>query len=217
MGKFAALLCTALVVWLSACGGESETVEEPLPAKVADTTEPSTSNLAPPTATPETPTDTPVPPTLGAFEIALTQSALTREIATPIPTLSVAEVQFEVLWDGSKCVVGGPEEVPIGNYQFVFKDPFNDVPEQRQDLWISNLIDGHTFQDFIDKQSEPGEYIGKPSWLIHANGMRKWDDEIGAEIVTFDLGLEGEYAIYLGNNTSIWLCRPLMVVKETTE
>ena len=43
MGKFVVLLCAVLIVCLSACGGETDTVEETSPAKVVDIEEPATS------------------------------------------------------------------------------------------------------------------------------------------------------------------------------
>jgi len=182
MGNCAVQLCSVLVVCLAASGGETETIEETEPGEVAAIEEPATSTPLAPTSTTESLTDTPVPLTPNPMQVAMTQSALTREIATPIPTLSIAEVQFEASWDGAKCIVVGPEEVPVGIYEFVFRDN----TDQGQDLWMSHLREGHAYQDVLD-YGKPGEWVPQPSWAVSPLMMREWDDDLDAEIVTISL------------------------------
>ena len=147
---------------------------------------------ATPTPIPPTATLTPVPPTA---------------TLTPVPPI-------EVTFDGTECTVSGPTELPTGDHKFVLKD----LSEQNQVLYVSLLLDGKTYQDLLDLQSEPGEYYPKPRWSVHTTGgMRR--NAKGENVYTFSLDIEGEHAIYLGSAFphSLWFCAPLKVIEAPSE
>ena len=106
------------------------------------------------------------------------QTATPTPPSGPLPGF-VAE-GIEVTFDGIECTVSGPTELPIGEHSFVLKD----LSGQNQVLYVSYLLDGKTFQDFLDEQpNEPDVYLPKPSWVIHtpqlgepikANGGKAW-------------------------------------------
>ena len=135
---------------------------------------------------------------------------------TPIPpTATLTPVPpIEVTFDGTECTVSGPTELPTGDHKFVLKD----LSEQNQVLYVSLLLDGKTYQDLLDLQSEPGEYYPKPSWVVHTKGgMRR--NAKGEHVWTYSLDIEGEHAIYLGSAFphSLWFCAPLKVIEAPSE
>jgi hypothetical protein len=126
---------------------------------------------------------------------------------TPIPPI-------EVIFDGNECTVSGPTELPTGDHSFVLKD----LSGQNQVLYVSHLLDGKTYQDLLDLQSEPGEYVPKPSWVVRAaRGIRR--NAKGERVYTFSLDKEGEHAIYIGSShpLSLWNCAPLWVTEAPSE
>ena len=148
-------------------------------------------------------TPTPIPPT-----------------ATPTPTSeplpeTVAE-GIEVTFDGNECTVSGPTELPIGEHSFFFKD----LSGQNQVLYVSHLLDGHTFQDLLDLQSEPGEYYPRPGWAVHARNLGiEWNESVGAQVYTFSIDYDGEHSIHIGRYSpdSLWFCAPLEVIEAPSE
>lgn len=64
----------------------------------------------------------------------------------------------EVTFDGKGCTYSGPTELVTGDHSFVYKDS-ND---QEQVVWASRIPDGYTYQDELDLQSEPGEFLIYP-------------------------------------------------------
>ena len=78
----------------------------------------------------------------------------------PSPEPVVVEVG-DVIFDGTECTVSGSTELPPGRYSFVLKD----LSEEDVHLFVSRLTDGKTFQDLLDLQSEPGEYVPEQDWL----------------------------------------------------
>jgi len=215
MGKIAALLCAVLVVFLVACAGETETDEEQSPPETAVTLEPPTSTHAPPTATSEPPTDTSVPPTLNAMEIAMTEQALTMEVATPLPTWTpwpTPSTQTEVTWDGNECIVTGPSVVPVGYHEFVWRDHTN----HGYGFAVRYLHEGYTYQDMLDVQGEPGKLFSRPSWVEEIEGSYRRDDSIDAEVFTFHFDQEGNYDIHLWDTNFLWICGGLTAVEKAT-
>ncbi len=131
---------------------------------------------------------------------------------TSIPPTPSLHQPIEVTFDGNECTVSGPTEIPTGNYPFVW----NDLSEQQNtDFWVSRLLDGKTFQDLLDLQSEPGEYFPKPSWVVHSPGYYSFT----AEVWVIILDEVGEHAIYLGgkNPLSIWHCASFQVFEDPSE
>ena len=100
--------------------------------------------------------------------IAAPASATTTMVDTPEPQLTSApETTFvgadiiEVTFDGSACTVTGPDEVSTGVHSFVLLDL---TSEGLADVRTMALQDGYTYQDLLDLQSEPGEYVPIPPW-----------------------------------------------------
>ena len=133
-----------------------------------------------------------------------------KPTATPLALVEAIEVTF----DGNECIVTGPTELPTGEHSFLLKD----LSGQAQVLYVPHLLDGKTFQDMVDLQSEPGVYYPKPSWCIHAEATREWIAE-GEDLYTFYLNKEGEHAILLGSwyPLSLWFCAPLKVMEAPSE
>ncbi len=107
--------------------------------------------------------------------------------------------------------MSGPTELPVGEHQFILKN----LSGQTVDLWVSHLLDGKTFQDMLDLQSEPGEYVPPPSWVVLAiKRGTEWNESKGEKVYTF-LVEEGENVIDIGINypASLWLCAPLKVIE----
>ena len=157
------------------------------------------------TATVAPATNTPIPPT-----------------ATPAPippTASPAPAQrplIEITYDGTGCTVTGSDEVPTGRQTFLL----NDLTKENVTLYVSILLEGHTYQDVLDPQSEPGVYYQKPSWVVYAvRRPPEWDGPVDGELHAFTLSEAGEYAIYVGSSipSSLWFCRPLFVVQAPSE
>ena len=77
------------------------------------------------------------------------------------------------------------------------------------EIWPARLEDGKTFQDLLDKQSEPGEYVPRPDWAVQSF---KFSSD--RQVWTINLDKAGEYAIGVGgyNPDSLWFCAPLIKV-----
>ena len=156
-----------------------------------------------PAATTVSPTDTPT-------VIPLTPEPTSESLPKYDPNTIL------VTFTGDECTVSGPTELPTGNNTFVLKD----LSGQYHELYVSILLDGHTYQDVLDLQSEPGEYVPKPRWVVHTLKIeRAWNESNGEEVYTFRFYREGEHAIYIGSYSplSIWHCGPLMVVESPSE
>jgi len=155
-----------------------------------------------PTPTPLPPTPTPMPPT----------PTLLPGTPTPVPPTPTPIV---VTFDGNDCTVTGPTELPTGEHSFLLKD----LSGQRQVLYVSHLLDGKTFQDMLDLQSEPGEWYPKPSWVIHPGRRPTERIAEGEHLYTFVLNKEGEHSIelYASSPRSLWFCAPLKVMEAPSE
>lgn len=131
---------------------------------------------------------------------------------TSIPPTPSLHQPIEVTFDGNECTVSGPTEVPMGNYPFIW----NDLSEQQNtDFWVSRLLDGKTFQDALDLQSEPGEYYPKPSWIVHVPAYYSFKAEVWIVV----LENVGEHAVYVGGYkpNSLWFCAPIQVIEAPSE
>jgi len=69
--------------------------------------------------------------------------------------------KLEVTFDGKECTYSGPTEFVTGDHSFVYEDS----SDQEQVVWASRILDGYTYQDELDLQSEPGEYFDIPSFI----------------------------------------------------
>ena len=152
------------------------------------------------------PSAQPIPPT---------PTSTSLPTPTPTPTSLPTPTPIVVTFDGNECTVSGPTELPTGEHSFLLKD----LSGQRQVLYVGHLLDGKTFQDLLDRQSEPGEYVPKVSWVIHAGKIGTERIAEGELVYTFSLNKEGEHAIYLGaaDPLSLWFCAPLKVMEAPSE
>lgn len=84
------------------------------------------------------------------------------------------------------------------------------------ELWAILLLDGKTFQDLLDMQSEPGEYVPKPSWAVHPRKSGTGGDSKEGVLSTYYLDMEAEYVLAVGSYGpfSLWYCAPPMLVVE---
>jgi ABC-type transport system substrate-binding protein len=144
-----------------------------------------------PTSTSLPPTDTSVPPT---------------QVPQPI----------EVTYDGKGCTVTGPTELPMGEHQFIFRD----LTEKNADLYVEYFSEGKTFQDYLDLQSKPGEYVNYQPWAQQAiKRGTEWNESIDGKVYTYLLNEEAEHIILIGENWSrnVWFCAPLWVIEAPSE
>ena len=156
MAKIAAPLGVILVVCLVACGGESFKIEETAPVEVAVVEEPTTSTPLPPTVTIEptsrTPipsTETPVSPLLSAFDVAMTQDALTTQQPTPTLLTTCSEVNGACLsftFDGENCTYKGPTDLKPGRTTLILLNE----SQEATSLGFGRHHEGKTIQDIID-------------------------------------------------------------------
>jgi hypothetical protein len=128
-----------------------------------------------------------------------------------------ARERFEVRFDGDECTVSGPDEVLAGDHSFVLYD----LSEQRVErLAVLRLVQGKTFQDLLDKQGEPGEWVQHPSWVkptVLTEGLSEQAD--GGQVWPYFLKNGGEHFILLANlsTRNHWLCSSFQVVAAPPE
>ena len=129
-------------------------------------------------------------------------------ITLPAPTHHTND--FEVTFDGNGCTVSGPTEVPIGDYSFLL----NNVSGRRAKLVVGQLLDGHTFQDLVDLQTEPGDTYGIEPWMSQPFYYTK-----DHKIYTVSLDEAGEHVISISvyNHVAIWLCIPFQVIETPSD
>jgi hypothetical protein len=129
----------------------------------------------------------------------------------PTPTSQSAGITFEVTFDeNDDCIVIGPTKVPLGEYLFVL----DDRSELNLGLWVVQFHEGKTYQDLLDLQSEPGEYIEQPLWTTHPFNFTR-----DHETWTVSLDESGEHAIVLGSYSpkSVWVCYAFQVIEPLSE
>ena len=78
----------------------------------------------------------------------------------PATTLSPREA-FEVVFDGTECTTDGPALVDAGDDPFTLTD-LSGMQGAEIRTWI--IDDGYTYDDVLNLQSEPGEYISLLDW-----------------------------------------------------
>ena len=141
--------------------------------------------------------------------------------APPKPIPEVVDEPILVTFDGEGCYSSLPVALSTGEHSFVFVY----TTEEGYALWTSRLLDGKTYQDVVALQSEPGEYILKPTWTEHPRrvGRAIWDESVGGYIKTWAFDEEGEYVLDTGNGStasgplSIWLCGSFQVVEAPSK
>ena len=122
------------------------------------------------------------------------------------PTSTPHTIDFEVTFDGNGCTVSGPTEVPIGDYSFLL----NNVSDRKVKLVVGQLLDGHTFQDMLDLQTEPGDIFDIEPWMSKPFYYTK-----DHKIYSVSLDEAGEHVISISvyNHVAIWLCIPFQVIE----
>ena len=144
-------------------------------------------------------------------------SATTVLVDTSEPQLTSApETTFvgvdiiEVTFDGSACTATGPDKVSAGVHSFVLLDL---TGEGLADLRTMAIQDGHTYQDLLDLQSEPGEYIPIPPWAEWPlSTFERVDRDLAENELGKKLILEpGEHWIVVGTGKGDWFCGALRV------
>ena len=124
----------------------------------------------------------------------------------PTPTTEPIEITFEVTFDGNGCTVSGPTEVPTGDYSFLL----NNVSGRKVLLGVTQLLDGHTFQDLVDLQAEPGDNFAIEYWMSEPFYFTR-------DHITWTVSLDeaGEHGILISvyNHVGIWLCIPFQVIE----
>jgi hypothetical protein len=141
--------------------------------------------------------------------ITSTPKPTNTDLSLPSNSQSI-EIEFEVTFDGNGCTVSGPPEVPIGDYSFLL----NNVSGRRVKLVVAQLLDGHTFQDLVDLQSEPGDPFAIEPWMSKPFYYTK-----DHKIYTVFLDEAGEHGIAIGeyNHVNSWLCAPFQVIETPSE
>ena len=159
---------------------------------------------------------------IGCFLLALITgcAAAAQETSAPEPTLMPTDTSIPptsgpepivVTFDGKGCTVTGPAEVPRGNYPFIWNDM---TEEQDTSFYPTRILDGSTFQDLLDLQSVPGEYIPKQQTLVYAasHAAGYYSDTKGVWLIMLDE--PGEYYVDVGNMNVFWFCTPTFRVVE---
>lgn len=157
-------------------------------------------------------THTSLPPTLTSMPPTYTSLPPTH---TSLPPTQLPP-PFEVTFDGNECIIAVPAELPAGKYSFVLKD----LSGADMDFYLSLINEGHTFQDLLDMQSEPGEFYPQPYWTHHPTKLaQKWDESYGGTVYTFLLVEIGEYVSSVGryDPDSNWYCAPFQIVEAPSE
>jgi hypothetical protein len=135
------------------------------------------------------------------------------------PTIPEAALEeFVVNFYGDSCDSTAPDVLSEGQYKFVLNDVEGTT---KPELYISRLTEGHTYQDLLDPQEEPGDYYPKPDWIVYAVKIGYVDPDTGERAYKVTL-TPGEHAIYVSNwlptnEWGLWFCEPLTVVETTSE
>ena len=155
---------------------------------------------------------------IGCILLALLTGCATPALETTKPTsepLPETVIEMgEVIYDGTECNVSVPTELPPGRYSIVLKN----LSEEEVKLWTQRITEGKTYQDLLDLQNEPGEYVPKPDWVVSAieTGSAR-DKPDGGKVYTYKFVSEGEYFvglwIYATTTAPMkrWFCAPFLV------
>jgi hypothetical protein len=143
------------------------------------------------------------------------KTPLKTSLSTQVPTIVPATnesvgIAFEVTFDGTDCAVTGPVEVPIGDYLFSLKNE----SDQKVDIAVTHLIDGHTYRDLLDRQSEPGEPFVKVYWMSQPYYFTR-----DHKVWNYSLDEPGEHAVLVLKHVfeGVWICAPFDVIEATDE
>ena len=90
----------------------------------------------------------------------------------------------------------------------------NNTSGRRAVLILGQLLDGHTFQDLLDLQTEPGDTFGIEYWM--SKPFYYTYDHI---VYTVSLDEAGEHSIQISEykHAGIWLCIPFQVIETPSQ
>jgi hypothetical protein len=159
-----------------------------------------------------TTTTTEAAATTTTTEAAATSTTVGPATATtPATTLPPREL-IEVMFDGTECITDGPAQVAAGDYPFILTD-LSGMQGAEVRTWI--IDDGYTYDDVLNLQSEPGEYISTPDWAQFSSNSfapveRDLAENQAGKTIVLDTGL---HAILVGTGKPpmIWFCGALQV------
>lgn len=165
---------------------------------------------------PATRTPTEFPPTMTP---ALPTS--TAEPTSPPTEQPFTEVitDFEITFTGEDCFVTGPEEITAGDYSFKFID----YSGKRAFLWVQYDDEDKTYQDYLSRQSQPGEYFPKPAWVRYDTQVEKESrrfDDYRIDIETWRLDSEAMHVILCfidSPNKELWFGAPIYVTGSVSD
>ena len=129
-----------------------------------------------------------------------------REATSPAPPQDI----FEVTFDGNECTLSGPTEIPTGEYRI----PLNDQGHGGMYVWIGRVLEGRTWQDALDLQEYPSQWVPAPDWTTKAKiTFHEYDAEIDRTLFTYEFEEAGEYQVWLENKSAmkLWPCAPFTV------
>ena len=146
------------------------------------------------------------------FVFLLTACTQVPDVPTAIitPSSTPHTIDFEITFDGNGCTVSGPTEVPIGDYSFLL----NNSSGRGAKLVVAQLLDGHTYQDLVDLQAEPGDNYMIETWMSKPFYYTK-DHKI--YIVSLDEAGEHGIVISEDKHAGIWHCAPFQVILTPSE
>ena len=124
--------------------------------------------------------------------------------------------RIEFTFDGEECTVTGSTELPTGDHLI----PLKDLSDRQIYLWIGQALNGKTWQDGLDLQSYPGEWVPAPDWMPKAkNTYRGYDEETGRAVFRYTFESEGEYHVFAENKVAmkLWPCAPITVFEGPSE
>ena len=130
--------------------------------------------------------------------------------ASKTPASTPHMIDFEVTFDGNGCTASGPTDVPIGDYSFLLINSSG----RGAKLVVTQLLDGHSYQDMVDLQTEPGDNFMIETWMSRPFYFSK-DQKV--YVVALDEAGEHGIVISEDKHAGIWLCAPFQVIENSSD
>ena len=148
------------------------------------------------------------------FLISACSTADVSQVPTPtLVPLPPTPQPNVVTFDGYECNLTAPAVLPIGKHSILLKN----LSDEKMGLSTFLISPGHTYQELLDLQSEPGVAHPIPDWLLDNALKTGYQVEPnGDRIYTFVYTIAGEYMIDIGWSMpdSLWLCGTFQVIEE---
>ena len=147
-----------------------------------------------------------------ADESAGAETPSEETVQTQVDETSIDGATFTATQEDDGCTLTGPSEVPAGETYLVVAKDLTDG--SFNNLYVSLLADGHTYEEFVALQPSPGEYFPKPAFIVYATADHEAafefssaaalaDDEAGYAYVS-EPGPHAVYTAARGNQ--LWIC-----------